>query len=102
MNPIYKLVLWSQEKMSNPCKKGGKKPTWNQNFVFQRKKAANILRIEVWDEGKYEEKDLIGSCWISLDNLNFMKREKFSEWIEISYDNKKSGKVFVNFVISKD
>ena len=101
MSPIYKLYAWSQEYMSLACKKGGKKPNWTQNFNFERKKAANLLKIEIWDENKYSEKDIIGTNTISLDNYNFLSNNKFEDWVEVYYEGKKSGKVFISFEFIK-
>ena len=102
MSPVYKLKLWSQENLSVACKKGGKKPNWTQNFSFPKKKLTNLLTIEIWDENKYEEKDLIGSNYISLDNYKILNNNnKFSDWFDILYENKKTGKVFISFQYSE-
>jgi len=101
MNPVYKVQLWSEEILSLPCKKGGKKPNWTQNLNIKRKIAANLLKVEIWDENKYNVKDIIGMNSLSLDNYNFLQNNKFSDWVDIYYDNKKSGKVFISFEFLK-
>ena len=101
MSPVYKLLIWSKETLSLPCKKGGKKPNWAQTLSFERKKGPNVLKIEIWDENKYKEKDQIGSNYISLDNYNIFNNKKVSEWVDIFYENKKSGKVLINLEFSK-
>lgn len=100
MSPVYKIQLWSQEILSQACKKGGKKPIWTQKLVVKRKKGANVLKIEVWDENKYSDKDMIGSNYISLDTYDFLKNQNFSDWLELLYDNKKSGRIFISFKFS--
>ena len=101
MSPVYKIYAWSQDFLSAACKKGGKKPSWTQNFNFARKKAANLLKIEIWDENKYTEKDMIGTNTISLDNYDFLHNSKFADWVEVFYEGKKSGKVFISFEFVK-
>ncbi len=101
MSPVYKILLWSKETLSLPCQKGGKKPNWTQKLSFERKKGPNVLKIEIWDENKYNEKDQIGSNYISLDNYGIFQRKKVSEWVDIFYENKKSGKVLISFEFSQ-
>lgn len=99
MDPYCKVWLEKEIKQTKTHKEGGKYPSWNDTFTFQRNLEC-LLYIEVWDEDTLSADDLIGETTISLSET--FEKKKTQIWYTISYKGKDAGKVLVSLEFIPD
>lgn len=70
-NTYVTLKLQTVKSTTVPVK--GKKPTWNQDFLFEVTDLDTGLLLEVWEKGMLWDK-AIGYYWCPLNTIPFTKQ----------------------------
>ena len=99
MDPYCKIWLENEIKKTKTHQDGGKYPSWNDTFTFQRNLEC-LLYLEVWDEDTISADDLIGETTISLSEV--FEKKKTQIWYTISYKGKDAGKVLISLEFIPD
>ena len=99
MDPYCKVWLENEIKKTKTHQDGGKYPSWNDTFTFQRNLEC-LLYLEVWDEDTISADDLIGETTISLSDT--FEKKKTQIWYTISYKGKDAGKVLISLEFIPD
>jgi len=76
-NTYVTLKLQSVKSTTVPVK--GRKPTWNQDFLFEVTDLDTGLLLEVWEKGMLWDK-AIGYYWCPLNTIPFSKQEGPGTW----------------------
>ena len=67
-DPYCVFLFGDQRAMSSVCKKGGKRPIWNDAIIFKRTAEENLL-VQLWDKDKLSKDDLIAEGSLKVTNL---------------------------------
>lgn len=65
-DPYVVCIIGSEKKRGAPHNGGGKKPQWQDTFVFST--CGQLMQIQVWDQDNLND-DLIGEGSMNLNSL---------------------------------
>jgi len=99
MDPYCFLTLGSQSIKGTICKKGGKRPFWDDIIVFQNTPDPTCI-LELMDKDTYTSDDMIGICEIDLQEVE--EEGKVLKWYELHYKRKLAGEILIETSFVKD
>ena len=94
MDPYCKISIGGKWYKSKVHTDGGKNPVWQDSYLHPLTGETEAT-IQVWDEDSVGKDDMVGDCVVSLQDT-IVKRST-TDWYELKYKGKSSGKVCVNF-----
>jgi hypothetical protein len=94
MDPYCKVIVGSDYAQTNVHKDGGKTPGWNMTLTL-RGKDEDLISFEVWDKDDHSKNDLIGSGTLAVNSV-VKSKNKYSDWITLSYKGKSAGTLLVD------
>lgn len=92
------VKIGQEKKKTTTHKEGGKKPRWNEVFVFRSN--AKKMEVTVYDEDTFTD-DTVGSATIDLDTYFDGQEHKCNElshleYFSLLYKGKSAGKIYMS------
>lgn len=91
-DPYCVFYFGNQVLKTQPCKKGGKHPAWEETIIFERT-TEQILIVQLWDKDIITKDDFIGEG--SIDIVSFLVPGNQSVSIDLFHKGECIGKLFV-------
>lgn len=101
MDPYVIVKVGSQSRRTRTIDNGGKKPVWNENFVFQISEYDNTFSLTVMDKDTFTADDLVGSATINLLQIK-QRGGTLRDWLFLDYRGTSAGKIEVEVQIMPD
>jgi len=99
MDPYCVVTLGDQSIKGTICRKGGKRPFWNETIVFGTT-TEPVCIIQMMDKDTITADDTIGVCEIDLQEVKEEGRQ--AKWLELHYKRKLAGEILVESIFMKD
>jgi len=99
MDPYCILTLGDQTVKGTICKKGGKRPFWDDIIIF-RGTQHPVCTLELMDKDTLTSDDLIGVCEIDLQEVE--EETKVTKWYELHYKRKLAGEILIETTFDKE
>jgi Ca2+-dependent lipid-binding protein len=99
MDPYCILTLGDQSVKGTICKKGGKRPFWDDIVIF-RGSQDPVVTLELMDKDTLTSDDLIGVCEIDLQEVE--DEGKVTKWYELHYKRKLAGEILIETTFTKE
>jgi len=99
MDPYCFLTLGSQSIKGTVCKKGGKRPFWDDIVVFQNT-SDPVCVLELMDKDTLTSDDMIGICEIDLHEVE--DEGKVLKWYELHYKRKLAGEILIETTFTRE
>ena len=94
MDPYVVLMIGNHKERTAVHNEGGKFPSWKDAFVFTVQ-GHETMKLAVWDRDTMSNDDLVGETTIQVNTL--MKPGNNDQWFPITYKNRGSGQIRLNF-----
>jgi len=98
MDPYCRLTLGNQTVKGTICKKGGKRPLWDDIFVFGKNEPTYVL--EVMEKGTLTADHTIGVCEIDLQEVE--EEGNVLKWYELHYKKKLAGEILLETIFVRE
>ena len=96
MDPQIEITIGTKTYKTAVCEDGGKNPQWQDAFthVLSGEKEFRFVVMEI---DSISKSDLVGEGVVNL--LETFQRHSTSNWVDITYKGKPSGKVLFNLEV---
>jgi len=99
MNPYCSFLIGNERIKGQICKKGGKRPHWNDEITFPATNQS-LAMLQLMDKDKITHDDNIGTCMIDLQEVQ--SRGQVSKWYPLTYKNKPAGEILMEAIFQGD
>ena len=99
MDPYCLITLGIHTIKGSICKKGGKRPFWDDIIIFRGTPDSNIV-IQLMDKDTLTSDDLIGVCEIDLQEVD--EEGKIAKWYELHYKKKLAGEILIETTFTEN
>ena len=99
MDPYCILTLGEHSLKGTICRKGGKRPFWDDIVAF-RTTNEPVCVLELMDKDTLTADDTIGVCEIDLQEVE--DEGRLAKWYELHYKKKLAGEILIEAVYTKE
>ena len=100
-DPYVVCIIGNEKKRGAAHNGGGKKPQWQDTFVFQAA-GASLMNVQVWDKDTFSD-DMVGEGTVNLNQLygNPNRTENgtlrdYAEYVDLMRNGKSAGRVLLS------